>query len=90
MKLRYTMLAASFLTIAQPGLAQENGTVAADTQVIVSGQRQAYRGLVPVADIPQAITLLVEARLDEAHITRLADALDLSSSITRQNNFGGL
>jgi len=89
MKLRYAMLAASFLTIAQPVSAQDDGTAAAN-QVIVSGQRQAYRGLVPVADIPQAITLLVEARLDEAHITRLADALDLSSSITRQNNFGGL
>lgn len=58
--------------------------------VVVTGQRQAYRGLVPVADIPQAITLLNEARLEEAQITRLADALDLSSSIARQNNFGGL
>ena len=58
--------------------------------ILVTGQRQAYRGLVPVADIPQAITLLNEARLEEAQITRLADALDLSSSVARQNNFGGL
>jgi len=84
------MLAASFLSLAQPGFAQEDGAAAPDTQVIVSGQRQAYRGLVPVADIPQAITILDERRLQEAQITRLADALDLSSSITRQNNFGGL
>lgn len=59
-------------------------------EVVVTGQRQAYRGLVPVADIPQSITLLGEERLEEAQITRLADALDLSSSVARQNNFGGL
>ncbi|MGK6319025.1 TonB-dependent siderophore receptor [Sphingomonas sp. DT-204] len=43
-----------------------------------------------MADIPQSITLLNEERLEEAQITRLADALDLSSSVARQNNFGGL
>lgn len=59
-------------------------------EVVVNGQRQAYRGLVPVADVPQAITLVDDGRLEEAGITRLADALDLSSSVTRQNNFGGL
>lgn len=63
---------------------------AESSEIIVTGQRQAYRGLVPIADIPQAITVLSEARLEEAQITRLADALDLSSSVARQNNFGGL
>jgi iron complex outermembrane receptor protein len=65
-------------------------SVSASGDILVTGQRQAYRGLVPVADIPQAITLLTEERLEEEQITRLADALDLSSSVARQNNFGGL
>ncbi|WP_326525464.1 TonB-dependent siderophore receptor [Sphingomonas sp.] len=61
-----------------------------NADILVTAQRQAYRGLIAPADIPQAITLLGEERLEEAQITRLADALDLSSSIARQNNFGGL
>jgi iron complex outermembrane recepter protein len=70
-------------------IAQEAPTTP-EGDVIVTGQRQAYRGLIPVPDIPQAITLLSEQRLEDEQITRLADALDLSSSVARQNNFGGL
>lgn len=70
--------------------AGQEASVRQDGDVVVNGQRQAYRGLVPVADIPQSITLLSKARLEEAKITRLADALELSSSVARQNNFGGL
>jgi iron complex outermembrane receptor protein len=73
-----------------PSAAAGQEASAQDGDILVTGQRQAYRGLVPVGDIPQAITLLTEARLEEEQITRLADALDLSSSVTRQNNFGGL
>jgi iron complex outermembrane recepter protein len=72
------------------GAAGQEASVPQDGDLVVTGQRQAYRGLVPVADIPQSITLLNEERLEEAQITRLADALDLSSSVARQNNFGGL
>ncbi len=72
------------------GAAGQEASVLQDGDLVVTGQRQAYRGLVPVADIPQSITLLNEERLEEAQITRLADALDLSSSVARQNNFGGL
>lgn len=72
------------------GAAGQEARVSQDGDLVVTGQRQAYRGLVPVADIPQSITLLNEERLEEAQITRLADALDLSSSVARQNNFGGL
>ncbi|AEG47855.1 TonB-dependent siderophore receptor [Sphingobium chlorophenolicum L-1] len=86
--------------LACPAMAQNSGPVpvgpgpeagaSQEGDILVTGQRQAYRGLVPMADIPQAITLLTEARLEDAQITRLADALDLSSSVARQNNFGGL
>ena len=78
------------MMICPSGAAGQEVGVPRDSDILVTGQRQAYRGLVPVADIPQAITLLDEERLEEAQITRLADALDLSSSVARQNNFGGL
>lgn len=73
-----------------PAAAEEAAAYQEEEELVVTGQRQAYRGLVPVADIPQSISILSEERLEEAQISRLADALDLSSSIARQNNFGGL
>lgn len=81
--------AAGLALAGSPAMAQAVEETAID-EVIVTGQRQAYRGGVPVRDIPQAITVIGEARLEEAGVTRLADALDLSAGVTRQNNFGGL
>lgn len=75
-----TLLVASTAASAEPAL----------DEVVVTGQRQAYRNDVPLAETPQSITLLDRELLDEAGVTRLADALDLSASISRQNNFGGL
>jgi iron complex outermembrane recepter protein len=83
-------LGAAGLVLSLDGADAQEAAVPEELDVVVSGQRQAYRGLVPVADIPQAITLLNEARLEEVQITRLSDALDLSSSVARQNTFGGL
>ena len=80
-------LAAGLTLVGGSALAQDTSDL---EEVVVAGPRQAYRGQVRVADIPQAITVLSAARLEEIGITRLADALDLSGSITRQNNFGGL
>lgn len=59
-------------------------------EVVVTGQRQAYRNDVPLAETPQSISVLDRELLDDAGVTRLADALDLTASIARQNNFGGL
>ncbi|MBB6425310.1 outer membrane receptor protein involved in Fe transport [Sphingopyxis sp. JAI128] len=83
------MACASGLSLS-PADARAREAGAPDRELMVTGQRQAYRGLVPITDIPQSITLLNEERLEEGQITRLADALDLSSSVARQNNFGGL
>ena len=65
--------------------AQETG----DT-VVVTGQRQAYRNDVALNDTPQAVTVLDSATLEQAGVQRLSEALDLSASMARQNNFGGL
>ncbi|HYC99380.1 TonB-dependent siderophore receptor [Brevundimonas sp.] len=73
---------------AQAGPDTEPGTDL--DEVVVTGQRQAYRGDFSLRDTPQSITVLDAEILQDAGVTRLADALDLSASIARQNNFGGL
>ncbi|PZN94391.1 MAG: TonB-dependent siderophore receptor [Alphaproteobacteria bacterium] len=61
-----------------------------DETIVVTGQRQAYRGDFTVRETPQALTIIGQQQLDNNNVTRLADALDLSASVARQNNFGGL
>lgn len=58
--------------------------------LVVIGQRQQYRGDVPLAEIPQTVQVLDAKTLDDLNITRLDAALDLASGISKQNNFGGL
>ncbi|MCG9915138.1 MAG: TonB-dependent siderophore receptor [Phenylobacterium sp.] len=73
--------------LAFPGVGLADQSV---DEVIVTGQRQAYRAGVPLQDVPQSITVIEAAALDQAGLTKLSDALDLSASVVRQNNFGGL
>ncbi|WP_396594120.1 TonB-dependent siderophore receptor [Brevundimonas sp. R86498] len=73
--------------LALPGVVEAQDSV---DEVVVTGQRQAYRGGVPLSDTPQSITVLDQGVLERAGVTRLSDALDLSASVVRQNNFGGL
>ncbi|WP_288129316.1 TonB-dependent siderophore receptor [Microbulbifer sp.] len=71
-------------------------TAAADTapevmeEVVVVSQRQPYRGDVPLQSLPQSTQLLSEELLDQHQITNLQSALDLSASIARQNDLGGI
>ena len=73
--------------LALPGVGMADASV---DEVIVTGQRQAYRAGVPLKDVPQSITVIEAKALDQAGLTKLSDALDLSASVVRQNNFGGL
>jgi iron complex outermembrane receptor protein len=73
------------------------GTVAAETaakeelsEIIVVGQRQAYRGDIAIKDTPQSIQVLDAELLDTIGVTGLEDALEMASGIAKQNNFGGL
>ncbi|WP_085339710.1 TonB-dependent siderophore receptor [Aquidulcibacter paucihalophilus] len=61
-----------------------------DETVVVTAQRQAYRADIPLKLTPQSVDILEADTLEEVGITRLSDALDLSASMARQNNFGGL
>lgn len=78
------------MTFAAGGAAAQEADPSGVEEVVVAGPRQPYRGQVRVNDLPQAISLIDDARLEALGITRLADALDLSASVARQNNFGGL
>jgi len=58
--------------------------------VFVLGERRAYQGNISELEDPTASQVLSEAILRDAGVLNLNDALDLSASVARQNNFGGL
>jgi len=59
-------------------------------EMVVVGQRQQYRGDVPLSALPQSVQVIDASTLQNLNITRFDTALDLSSGVSRQNNFGGL
>ncbi|MBB4611958.1 TonB-dependent siderophore receptor [Novosphingobium taihuense] len=75
--------------LAQSAAAVEEEAAPAEEMVVV-GQRQQYRGDVPLAAVPQTVQVIDAKTLQDLNITRLDAALDLASGIARQNNFGGL
>ena len=79
--------------LALPVAAQT--TPAADAEqlveeVFVIGKRRAYQGNFDDLEKPSADQVIGEDLLREAGAINLNDALDLSASVARQNNFGGL
>ncbi|HET9628940.1 MAG TPA: Plug domain-containing protein, partial [Novosphingobium sp.] len=61
-----------------------------DATIVVTGQRQQYRGDIPVKELPQSVQVIDGKVLEQLNITRLDAALDLASGVAKQNNFGGL
>ena len=59
-------------------------------QITVIGTRQAYQGDFEPFEIPQAELKIDAQTLRDAGSIDLVQALDLSASVARQNNFGGL
>ena len=66
------------------------GQLSPDADITVTGLRQQYRGDVPLRELPQSVQVLSAEKLADAGVTRLDDALDFASGVSRQNNFGGL
>lgn len=56
----------------------------------VTGTRQAYRGNFNTLEIPQSEQIIDSGLIENAGALDLVSALDLSASVARQNNFGGL
>jgi iron complex outermembrane receptor protein len=67
--------------------------VAAENEIesiFVSGKRRAYQGNFSELENPTAVQLIDGELLREVGALNLNEALDLSASVARQNNFGGL
>ncbi|WP_231757328.1 TonB-dependent siderophore receptor [Microbulbifer elongatus] len=65
-------------------------TTSSIEEITVTGHRQPYRGDVPLKSLPQSTQVLSEDLLNQHQITDLQSALDLSASISRQNDLGGI
>lgn len=88
-----TFVAASF---AMPAIAQSVSAQGDEVEelrqdaILVSGTRQAYRGDFEPLEVPQVDQIIDAQILADVGALTLNDALDLSASVARQNNFGGL
>ncbi len=61
-----------------------------DEVVIATDTRQAYLGNFNPLEVPNADQVIDSELLENAGVLNLSEALDLSASVARQNNFGGL
>jgi len=96
-KLSYIALCLAGLSIAHSQVALSEEAQESDTQgkstverVTVVGSRQAYQGDFIALETPQSELKINSKILADAGVFDLTQALDLSASVSRQNNFGGL
>ncbi len=83
------LCSSSFLAL--PAAAQTGvSPVAAPDTITITGTRQAYQGDFKRLETPQAEQSLDAQTLRASGAVDLNQALDLSASVARQNNFGGL
>ena len=68
-------------------LAQQNDSI---ESIFVTAERRAYQGNFDSLENPTSVQMIDSQLLKEAGVLNLNDALDLSASVARQNNFGGL
>jgi len=82
--------AVASLLVIPAALAADASASTEVEQVVVTAQKQAYRGDTPLQELPQSVQTLSAELLKDVGVTRLNDALDMVSGVARQNNFGGL
>jgi iron complex outermembrane receptor protein len=58
--------------------------------VVVTAQKQPYRGDTPLKELPQSVQVLSADLLADVGVTDFENALDFASGVARQNSFGGL
>jgi iron complex outermembrane recepter protein len=75
---------------ATPSFAQEANPGARLEAITIAGPRQAYQGDFNRLETPQAELSIDAETLRASGAVDLTRALDLSASVARQNNFGGL
>ncbi|AUX68928.1 TonB-dependent siderophore receptor [Porphyrobacter sp. HT-58-2] len=92
------LLGASIIALAAPLLAgtatsaeaEAEAEAAPDNGLLVTATRPAYRGEFDALEVPQAEQVIGPQLLRDINALDLNAVLDLSASIARQNNFGGL
>jgi len=91
---RVALLLCSAAPWALPVLAQEAGPAPgagpSTATVTITGTRQAYQGDFKRLETPQTEQAIDAETLRASGAVDLTQALDLSASVARQNNFGGL
>ena len=85
---------ASLFVIQTPASAESGAEMASATEpegnILITATRPAYRGDFDALEIPQAEQVIGPQQLRDINALDLNTALDLSASVARQNNFGGL
>lgn len=85
---RFALVPAAACLVSTPvAFAQE--TTSLDT-VVVTAQKQPYRGDTPLKELPQSVQVLSADLLGDVGVTDFENALDFASGVARQNSFGGL
>ena len=87
---RAALMLCSAAPLALPVFAQDASPGARLEAVTVTGTRQAYQGDFNRLETPQAEQSIDAQTLRASGAVDLSRALDLSASVARQNNFGGL
>jgi len=78
------------IALASSAFAQVDETNVDDDTIFVVGERRAYQGNFNDLEVPAANQTIDLEILGNINAINLNDALDLSASVARQNNFGGL
>lgn len=83
--------ASIYVFAVDTAFAQRDKTEDSRTEnITIIGARQAYKGDFSILETPQADIIIDADVLKNAGAISLTQALDLSASVSRQNNFGGL
>ncbi len=76
-------------TVSVPAFAENDGAEEASGEIVVT-DRRAYQGDFEDLETPQINQQIGQEQLRDSGALNLNTALDLSASVARQNNFGGL
>ena len=89
--LKHALSLAIVMGMNAPAMAQDSSSDDDELEhIAVVEQRQAYRGNVPLKQLPQSVDVISDELLDSMGIFDLQTALKFTSGIASQNNFGGL
>lgn len=86
MSIRTLIMTSAALLSSAPAFAEASDE---SKEIIITGIRQAYQGDFGPRETPQSIATINSQAIADSGAVRLAEALDLNASVSRQNNLGG-